>query len=150
MRKEPWTCALCGAEAAHESTAPLPLDFREGTYWVEGFAHEHCDSCGEDTIDADRMDDIQRAAVAAARADLGRLSSEEIHEMRRALGLTQAELEAQLGVSPGTLGRWERGTVLQGATADRLMRLIFAHPELLAELGYVAREEGRGPYRKRR
>jgi putative zinc finger/helix-turn-helix YgiT family protein len=146
--EQPWKCLLCGKKAARWSDDPLAFEISGRTYAVEGFVHEHCDACGEDTIDAGQMDAVQRVATAAARADLGRLSSDEIHQLRHDLGLTQAELESQLGVGSGTVGRWERGTVLQGATADRLMRVLWAHPELLSELGYVARE-GRGPYRKR-
>ncbi len=142
-------CPVCGARLALRWTdEPLLEEFREGTYEVAGFTHEKCESCGETLVRADKLEAVERAAVAAARADLGRLSSDEIHQLRHDLGLTQAELESQLGVGAGTVGRWERGTVLQGATADRLMRVLWAHPELLPELGYVARE-GRGPYRKR-
>lgn len=143
-----WKCLLCGEKAARWSDDPLAFEIHGRTYAAEGFVHEHCDACGEDTVDAGQMDAVQRAATAAARSDLGRLSSDEIHELRHDLGLTQSELEVQLGVGSGTVGRWERGTVLQGATADRLMRVLWAHPELLPELGYVARE-GRGPYRTR-
>lgn len=145
---QPWVCLLCGKKAARWSDEPLTFEIHGRMYAAEGFVHEHCDACGEDTLDAGQMDAVQRVVTDAARADLGRLSSDEIHQLRHDLGLTQAELEAQLGVGTGTVGRWERGTVLQGATADRLMRLLWAHPELLPELGYVARE-GRGPYRKR-
>ena len=143
-------CPVCGAHQAMRWTdEPLAEEFREGTYLVEGFTYEKCDTCGETILRADQLEDVEKAAVAAARADLGRLSSAEIHELRHDLGLTQAELEEQLGVGAGTVGRWERGTVLQGATADRFMRVLWAHPELLPELGYVARE-GKGPYRKRK
>lgn len=147
-QSERWVCAVCGAKEARWSTDPIDCEFREGTYWVDGFTYQHCDACGEDLYAANQLDEIERAGVALARADLGRLTSDEIHQLRLELGLTQADLEAQLGVSAGTVGRWERGLVLQGATTDRLMRVIWAHPELLEELGYVARE-GRGPYRKR-
>lgn len=142
-------CAECGAHAVRTCTDPIPIEMREGTYNVGGFEHEHCDACGEDYIWAEHIDPIQMAATAMARADLGRLTSDEIHELRHALGLRQADLERQLGVSVGTVGRWERGTVLQSHMADRFMRLLWAHPELIEESGAVAREK-RGPYRKRK
>ena len=148
-QSEMWVCGLCGVQAAHWSDEPLEFGLRDGAYEVSGFTYEHCDACGESTFEGAQADEILKAAVSLGRADLGRLSSEEIHEMRHALGLTQAGLEAQLGVSAGTVGRWERGTVLQGATADRLMRILWAHPELLEDTGVVARES-RGPYRKRK
>lgn len=141
-------CAECGARAVRTCTDAIPVEMREGTYLVAGFEHRHCDACGEDYIRAEHIDPIHAAAVAMARADLGRLGSEEIHELRQSLGLRQADLELQLGVSAGTVGRWERGEVLQSRMADNFMRLLWAHPELVEASGLVAREK-RGPYRKR-
>lgn len=145
----PTFCLECGARAMRVCTEPIPVEMREGTYYVEGFEHDHCDACGEDYIWAEHIDPIQSAAVAMARADLGRLTSDEIHELRHSLGFRQADLERQLGVSAGTVGRWERGEVLQSHMADNFMRLLWAHPELIEESGLVARER-RGPYRKRK
>ena len=145
---ERWACLYCGAITAHWTTDPIEMDGTDGHYEVEGFTYEHCDACGEDTFDASQVDRILAGAVDLARAEHDRLCPVDIRELRLALGLTQAQLEAQLGVSAGTVGRWERGTVLQNATADRLMRILWAHPELLQESG-VAVREGRGPYRKR-
>ncbi|MDZ4166725.1 MAG: type II toxin-antitoxin system MqsA family antitoxin [Coriobacteriia bacterium] len=144
------TCPVCGARGAlHWSDEPLHEEFDDGDVAVvEGFRYERCAACGETLVRGADLDELQRRTVTVARTDLERLSSEEIREARFALGLTQSELESQLGVSAGTVGRWERGEVLQGATADRLMRLIRHHPELLPELGFVARER-RGPYRTR-
>lgn len=149
----PWEtgsqCPMCGKRAMAQTRDPVEEEVSGRRYLVEGIVRNVCRACGEEFFGAGQMDEITRCAVSAARADLGRLSSDEIREMRLELGLTQADLEAQLGVSAGTVGRWERGLVLQGATADRLMGVIRAHPELLTELGYVARE-GRGPYRTHR
>lgn len=141
-------CAECGVRAMRVCAEPIPVELREGTYYVEGFEHDHCDACGEDYLWANDIDRIQSAAVGMARADLGRLTSDEIHELRHSLGLTQSDLERQLGVSGGTVGRWERGEVLQSHMADNFMRVLRDHPELVEESGVVAREK-RGPYRKR-
>ncbi len=142
-------CPLCGRDDIRQVDTPVEESEGGRTYFIEGILRDRCDACEEEYFAAGQLDRIARAAVALARADLGRLTSEEILELRHDLGITQAELESQLGVGTGTVGRWERGTVLQGGTADRLMRILWAHPELLPELGYVARE-GRGPYRKRK
>jgi putative zinc finger/helix-turn-helix YgiT family protein len=148
-RVYPSLCDICGERAVRLSSAPFPMEFREGTFEIEGFEIERCEACGEGFIDAAQIDDVQRAGVVAARAGLGRLSSAEIREMRLSLGITQAVLEGQLGVSAGTVGRWERGEELQTRIADNFMRLLVAHPELVAEaMGAVARES-RGPYRPR-
>ena len=148
-REYPARCVVCGARAVSLTSQPLPMEYREGTFAVEGFEYEHCDACGESFIGAAQMDEVLRAGVDAARVGLGRLSSADIREMRLALGITQAVLERQLGVSSGTVGRWERGEELQTHIADNFMRLLGSHPELVAEaVGAVARES-RGPYRPR-
>lgn len=126
------------------------MEYREGTFAVEGFEYERCDACGEGFIDAAQMDEIQRVGVETARAELGRLSSASIREMRLALGLTQGVMEGQLGVSAGTVGRWERGEELQTRMADRFMRVLGAHPELVADAVSTMAREGRGPYRPRK
>ncbi|MDO9556257.1 MAG: type II toxin-antitoxin system MqsA family antitoxin [Coriobacteriia bacterium] len=148
QQEAPWTCSVCGACAARWSTDPLPIEFREGTYYASGFTYEHCDACGESLVAAADIDRVQFAAVEAARADLGWLTSDDIHAMRHELGLRQSDLERQLGVGTGTVGRWERGTALQSRMADNFMRLLWAHPELCVDAGLIVRE-GRGPYRKR-
>lgn len=149
MRASGSLCLECGAHAVRYSTDPISMETREGTYEVPGFEHEHCDACGEDLIPAEHIDPILEALVVLKRERLGFLSSADIHELRHSLGLRQSDLERQLGVSTGTVGRWERGEVLQSRMADKFMRLLGAHPELVEESGLVAREK-RGPYRKRK
>jgi len=141
-------CPVCGQPAMAKTSEPIEETAGGRTYLIEGVTRERCTACNEEFFAAQQCEEIDKRVTALARADLGRLTSDDIHRLRRELGLTQTDLEQQLGVSAGTVGRWERGTVLQGGTADRLMRIIWGHPELLPELGYVARE-GRGPYRKR-
>jgi putative zinc finger/helix-turn-helix YgiT family protein len=142
-------CPICGKREMTVTRAPIEDEVEGRTYLVEGLEYNRCAACGEDFYSAGQLDQIDIAGSALARADLGRLSPDEIRDLRLALDLTQAGLEAQLGVSAGTVGRWERGTFVPGATADRLMRILAAHPELLQELAGVVACEARGPYRKR-
>lgn len=144
----PSVCPMCGETAMRACSDAVPVEFREGTFLVEGFEHGHCDACGEDVIASGQIDAMQRAAIAVARAELGRLHSDDIHALRHDLQLTQSEMERQLGVGTGTVGRWERGEALQSHLADNFMRVLWAHPELCFNGGVVARES-RGPYRKR-
>jgi putative zinc finger/helix-turn-helix YgiT family protein len=146
--RTPSVCPVCGEAAMRVCFDPVPVEFREGTFLVQGFEHDHCDACGEDGIDAGQIDAMQHAAITVARSELGRLTSDDVHDLRHDLRLTQTQLEKQLGVGRGTVGRWERGDVLQSHMADNFMRLLWAHPELVEDRGLVARES-RGPYRKR-
>ncbi len=142
------TCPICGARSIVSTCAPLTVELRSGSYLVNGFEYEHCSACQEDFHPAGQTDAIRAAASEIAREEAGFLQPGEIREMRMSLGLTQGDLERLLGVGEKTVGRWERGLFVQSKTADTLMRLLWTHPELIEETGFVARE-GRGPYRKR-
>lgn len=142
-------CVVCGANAVIDTDDPISVEFREGRYVVDGFRYERCSSCGEEFYGAGQVDAIHTAAADLARLERGLLAPEEVRSLRFDLDLTQTALDSALGASPGTVGRWERGSVVQPAVADRLMRLLWAHPELVAEVVQPIACESRGPYRPR-
>jgi HTH-type transcriptional regulator/antitoxin MqsA len=127
-------CPICGETAVGLTREPLLVEFRDCSYEVQGFEYERCGACGEESFGAGQVDAIQSAAVALARAERGLLTPDEIRSLRRDLHLTQSRLEEFLGVGPKTVTRWEKGTVFQGRSADRLMRLVWRDPRLLVEL----------------
>ena len=168
----PRNCAECGG-AVEVSYAPVPFEVRGETVAVEGIPHGVCLACGEVYLSLEAADQLQRAALAKSKAARQLLSSEEIRDLRHSLALSQAAFEDLLGIGAKSVVRWERGTVFQSATADRLMRLIrlmpelagvlssgelyssnrslrdrAAHPEPAVEDQLIARK-GRGPYRPR-
>ena len=59
------------------------------------------------------------------------LTPAEIRDLRKSFRLTQAEFESILGVSAPTCSRWETGVMRLSGTADKLMRLLRARPELV-------------------
>jgi putative zinc finger/helix-turn-helix YgiT family protein len=143
-------CSVCGARGVELTQRPLDVGTAQRPVLVDlGFEYEHCTVCGEDLIPADRMDELFRQAVAIERTRDGLLGSEEIQRLRLDLGLTQGRLERLLGVSPKTVTRWESGTVRQSRMADNFMRLLSAHPEMVAEATGAVARESRGPYRPR-
>jgi putative zinc finger/helix-turn-helix YgiT family protein len=148
-RREKKDCLVCGAAAVRMTRDPVTVEFREGSYVVEGFEYERCDSCGEEYYAAGQVDALHAAAANQARLERGLLPPDDIVRLRLDLGLTQTALDDALGASPGTVGRWERGSVVQPSVADRLMRLLWAHPELVAEIALPVARESRGPYRPR-
>jgi HTH-type transcriptional regulator/antitoxin MqsA len=141
-------CAACGKRAIIITTDPIDELVSGTSFMVEGLEYNRCTACGEEFLAAGQGDELRRRAAAMARVEFGRLSGEEIRSIRRSLGLTQAQLEKRLGISEGLIGRWERGEVLQSEIADRYLRDLMAHPELVDSQGVIARE-GRGPYRTR-
>ena len=131
------TCPLCGGPAVlveepHSMRmGDRPVTFRDRFY--------RCSRCGEEYLNGEMMDDSQRRASAVIRAEDGLLTPDEIVELRKKYGLTQAQLERLIGAGEKTVVRWERGTVAQNKTADTLLRVLAGHPEVVAQL---ARERG--------
>ncbi len=143
-------CPICGQPELVTSRDPIEFDYRDGTWWIEpDFDYDKCLACEEEIYPSRGLEQLELKAAVLARAELGLLSPVEIRAIRHKLGLTQGDLERALGVSRGSVGRWERGPVIPSVTADRLLRLLGEHPELLRSqaLDFVARD-GRGPYRK--
>lgn len=141
-------CPACGERAIVVTSDPIEQTVAGREYRVEGFTYNRCSACGEEYFSAGQIDDILRAANGAARQELGRLSGDDVAAIRRGLGLTQGQLAVRVGVSVGLVTRWERGTVLPNAMADRYLRDLSAHPELVDAGALIARES-RGPYRPR-
>jgi HTH-type transcriptional regulator/antitoxin MqsA len=126
----PSTCPECGGSIG-ESLGPLEVPLRGQSVEVVGIAHGLCSGCGETYLGIDEMERLQKAAVDQAREAQGLLQPDAIRSLRVALGnISQTRLEHLLGVGAKTVVRWEKGTVFQSATADRLMRLLRAMPEL--------------------
>ena len=62
------------------------------------------------------------------------ITLEEIVAIRESLGLTQAQAGKLLGGGPSAYAKYEAGTVRPAAAAANLLRLLKAHPEMLAAL----------------
>jgi len=129
----PKLCPECGG-GVQASVEALEVPFRGHPVEVSGVPHGRCTECGEVYIGAAEVEQLQRAAASQVRAAQGLLQPEEIRALRASLGLSQAAFEDLLGTGAKTVVRWEKGTVFQSATADRLMRLLRERPELRAVL----------------
>ena len=129
----PTKCGACDGPVV-VSQDRLTVELRGETVGVDGIAHGRCTGCGEVFLGLEAGQRLQLAAVQQLRAARGLLLPEEIRDLRRSLGLSQAALEDLLGVGPKTVVRWEKGVVFQSATADRLMRLLRALPEVRSML----------------
>ncbi len=129
----PKKCAECGG-SVEVSSESIPFEMRGEAVLVDGIEHGRCTVCGESYLSLDATERLQKEAVRLLREAKGLLPPQEIQDLRHSLGLSQAAFESLLGVGAKTVVRWEKGTVFQSATADRLMRLIRHMPELVAVL----------------
>lgn len=125
-------CPLCGGPA---KLVEEPHSFRMGDRPVTFMdLFYRCGQCGEEYFNGEMMDDSQRRASAVIRAEDGLLTPDEIVELRRKYGLTQAQLERLIGAGAKTVVRWEKGTVAQNKTADTLLRVLRDHPAVVKQL----------------
>jgi putative zinc finger/helix-turn-helix YgiT family protein len=125
------------------STDVIPFELRCETVDVAGVRHSRCAQCGEVYLDARAMEAVQRAAVDRVRAVHSLMTPDEIRDLRRTHGVSQAGLEHLLGTGPKTVVRREKGAVFQCATADRLMRVLLARPEVAGILSRMHPEIAR-------
>ena len=79
-------------------------------------------------------DEVSRRAAEIARSDHGLLTPQEIRDIRGQHDLTQQQLEQLLNVGPKTVVRWEKGTVVQNAATDTLLRLLRDVPAVYRHL----------------
>jgi HTH-type transcriptional regulator / antitoxin MqsA len=129
----PERCGDCGGVMS-VSSDPIPFELRGETLVVHDIEHSTCVKCGEMVLSLQNVGRLQRDAVRQFKEAKGLLTAEEIKAVRLSLGLSQAAFEQLLGTGPKTVIRWEKGAVLQSATADRLMRLIREMPEVVEVL----------------
>ncbi|WP_072500630.1 type II toxin-antitoxin system MqsA family antitoxin [Olsenella phocaeensis] len=116
-------CPECGSEMM-PCNDPLTEEFKGEMITVKGLEYHRCPECGETMMSAG-MATRQAKDMARQWAELkGLLSPDEVKEIRKDLGLNQAQFEQLVGVSRPTASRWENGASVQSKTADRLMRLL--------------------------
>lgn len=78
------------------------------------------------------------------------IAPDEIRAVRKLVGMNQSEFETMIGVASPSVSRWERGAGSPNKTAERMIRIIGAHPELADEIMgdvSVVLERSRGMYR---
>lgn len=130
----PWKCGTCGERAIVRKVIPYSLQYgydgRAYTVSIPDLAVPCCENCGEMVFDSPANQRIDQAF----REQIGLLSPDQIRHNREALGLTQEQLAANLGIASATISRWESGHQIQQRAMDRLLRLYFAHPNVRQSL----------------
>lgn len=116
-------CPLCDARtrlvAEHRT---IHADDGTPLAWTD--ALYECVNCGERFYTNDQATASCRNHVAAVRAHERLLTPADIRGIRARFGLSQAGLEALLGLGAKTVVRWERGSVCQSRAADLLLRIL--------------------------
>ncbi len=124
-------CPVCGANEVKLVRERRQVAADDGTTLEFDDELTRCQMCGVDYYTRDQSLASSRARASVLRAHEGLLSPQEIRAIRDRLGYTQAQLEQVLGVGRKTVVRWEKGTVRQSRLADRFLRTLAAHPNIV-------------------
>lgn len=106
----------------------------------------HCTSCNEDILD----EAAEQTISAAQRAALGLLSADQLRQLRKSIGKSQAAMSELLGIGEKTYCRWESGSHFQTEAFDRYLRLLIEEPFNLVALQEIAIRKREGAERRAR
>ena len=68
------------------------------------------------------------------RVTLVHVPEVDVRDVRRRMGLSQAQFAAKFGFPPATLRNWEQGRARPDATARVLLAVIAKHPEAVKDV----------------
>jgi len=128
------TCAVCDSDRAKKIRRKFESRYNQVPVLIEHTEMYRCEGCGEEFFTAEQSKELSRQIKNQVREELGLLSTERVIEIRKNLGLSQAELEELFGLGEKVVTRWENGRVIQGRTADVALRLLEMDPGLLPKL----------------
>ncbi len=127
-------CAVCDSERAKKIRRKFEARYNQMPVVIENAEMYRCESCGEEFFTAEQSRELSRRIKNQVREEWGLLSPDRIVEIRKNLGLSQAELEELFGLGEKVVTRWENGRVIQGRTADVALRILEMEPGLLPRL----------------
>lgn len=124
-------CPQCGSEdVSYEVvTEPMPPAYGCADAGPIEFQVLRCNKCAMQFMDAD-AEDNRHAAICQR---LGVFSPSEVRKVRENYKLTRSEFAEATKLGEATLGRWERGALVQNGANDNLLYLL-TFPENLTRL----------------
>lgn len=130
-------CPSCGEPAVATQSEAIKFPYSNGTEQTELEANVRvhtCANCGLRYLD-DSAEEEKHNAVCD---HLGVLRASEIRELRHKLGMSRLELSQLTKLGEATIGRWERGELIQNAANDQFLYLL-GYPDNVERLRRRAR-----------
>ena len=126
-------CPSCGHDAIETTEIERTFPFGEGAHAVELSTNvplRRCRECGFEFLDAE-AEERQHEAVCR---HLGVMTPSEVRAVRQKVGgLSRGEFARMTRLGEATIGRWERGELVQNAANDQLLYLL-TFPENVVRL----------------
>ncbi len=126
-------CPACGSDDITTETIEHRFPYGEGKSAVELSSRvplRKCQGCEEEFLD-NEAEELMHDSVCC---HLGVMSPREVRAVRRQCGsLSRGEFARITRLGEATIGRWERGELIQNAAYDQLLHLL-TYPENLIRL----------------
>lgn len=134
----PHFCPECGETAVFPETITHETAFKhENRLYhctVPNLTVNKCRECGGIIFPDAALDKI----TDAFRAHAGLLTTSEIAENLKRLGLSQKQFAERIGIAEETISRWMSSVQVQSQALDNLMRIFFRLPEIRTVLSEAA------------
>ena len=114
-------CFSCGKSAFQRKIVTLTGE-RNGESFTVTTEGMECPKCGFATVDNEQSAMLTVRISDAYKAKHGLLTSSQIREYRRILGMSQQQFADYLHIGVASVKRWELG-MIQDAAMDELIRL---------------------------
>jgi len=125
-------CPACNSEDVQSQIVNTSFLYGEGesaTALAVELRAFQCQDCGLEYVD-DSAEDLKHEAVCR---HLGVFTSAEIESLRDSLGMSRSKFAQVTKIGEATLGRWERGALIQNAAYDQFLYLL-TFPENIVRL----------------
>lgn len=126
-------CTICKSDKIEQITEEETILYKGRSIKVP-MAFSQCNSCGREFVSKQQImaNDVR---VRDAKKSLdGLMTSYEVAQARRSLGLTQEQASKIFGGGKNAFSKYERGEVSQSFAMDKLIKVCLKHRGVLMEL----------------
>lgn len=134
MYKTGDSCPVCVKGNLTEQIITEEFEYKGHKISIPDYHIFSCDNCSEEVVSPKSIRATEKGLTDIRRKIDGLLTSDEIKDIRKKIGMTQKELASKLGVGIKTFARYENGQVTQGKAMDILLRIMEKNPLILNEI----------------
>lgn len=114
-------CLRCDNDHFDKKRIRFPVELKDEMIEIltEAFV---CSKCGESQMDSEQMNQLRKASADAYRKNHGLLTSNDISQYRKRLGMSQIQFAKYLNIGEASIKRWET-YYIQDESQDDHIRL---------------------------
>jgi HTH-type transcriptional regulator/antitoxin MqsA len=128
-------CPFCGSEnSVTRKSIRQEFEYKGQRIIFDGYKVYECSQCSEHFELPEDNKEFEEQIIEFQRGVDRLLTPKQIKDLRKSLGFTQENFANLLDVGKKTFARYERGTVVQSKSMDKLLRLIKSDPSWALEV----------------